>query len=121
MEHLKESFIKSQEVKLRSSEESIREEERDILLGLMTVKLKDEKKNYRRLVKNREDMRKLIKKECENSEKKYVTVMRKLRREINERKEILTEKYRKKIEHLGSVRKREKEIKDRGTRRNKDI
>ena len=57
-----ESFIRSQEVKLRSSEESIREEERDILLGLMTIKLKDERKNYRRLVRNREDMRKLIKK-----------------------------------------------------------
>ena len=59
-----ESFLKSQEVKIRSDEESIREGERDILLGLMDIKLKDEKKNYRRLVRNREDMRKLIKKEC---------------------------------------------------------
>ena len=90
-----ESFLKSQEVKLRSEEETIREEERDILLGLMNIKLKDEKKNYRRLVKQREDMRKLIKKECESNEKKYLTFIRKLRREIRERKSELTEKYKK--------------------------
>ena len=37
-----ESFLKSQEVKIRSEEEKIRNSERDILLGLMEVKLKDE-------------------------------------------------------------------------------
>ena len=104
-----DSFLKSQEVKIRSDEESIREEERDILLGLMDVKLKDEKKNYRRLVRNREDMRKLIKKECENNDKKYLTFMRKIRRETNDRKRELVEKYKKKIEHLGEIRKKEEE------------
>ena len=39
-----ESFLKSQEVKLRSEEEKVRDEERDILLGLMTIKLKDDRK-----------------------------------------------------------------------------
>ena len=68
-----ESFLKSQEERLRSEEEIIREEERNILLGLMDIKLKDERKNYRKLVKNREDMRKLLKKECENNNKKYLT------------------------------------------------
>ena len=77
-----DSFLKSQEEKIRSDEEKIREEERDLLIGLMSIKLKDEKKNYRRLVKNREDMRKLIKKECEGKQKKYVNIVRKLRREI---------------------------------------
>ena len=47
-----ESFLKSQEEKIRSEEETIREEERELLMGLMSIKLKDEKKNYRRLVKN---------------------------------------------------------------------
>ena len=104
-----ESFLKSQEVKLRSEEETIREEERDILLGLMNIKLKDEKKNYRRLVKQREDMRKLIKKECESNEKKYLTFIRKLRREIRERKSELTEKCKKKIDHLSNIRRKEEE------------
>ena len=45
------SFLKSQEEKLRSGEEKIREEERDLLIGLMNIKLKDEKKSYRSLVK----------------------------------------------------------------------
>ena len=80
-----ESFLKSQEEKLRSEEENIRDEERNILLGLMDIKLKDEKKNYRKLVKNREDMRKMLKKECENSNKKYLTTVRKLRKEVEKR------------------------------------
>ena len=66
------------------------------MLGLMDIKLRDEKKNYRRLVRNIEDMRKLIKKECENKDKKYLTFIRKLRREVNERKCELIEKYKRK-------------------------
>ena len=83
------SFLKSQEEKLRSGEEKIKEEERDLLLGLMNIKLKDEKKKYRSLVKKREDMRKLIKKECENKQKKYLTLIRKIKKETTMRKEEL--------------------------------
>ena len=101
------SFLKSQGEKLRSEEEKIKEEERDLLLGLMNIKLKDEKKHYRRLVRDREDMRKMLKKECESKEKKYITVIRKLRREVAQRKEELKEKYRRKIEHLNEIRKKE--------------
>ena len=79
------SFLKSQEEKLRSGEEKIREEERDLLIGLMNIKLKDEKKSYRSLVKKREDMRKLIKKECEGKQKKYLTFVREIRRECVKR------------------------------------
>ena len=106
-----ESFLKSQEEKLRSEEENIRDEERNILLGLMDIKLKDEKKNYRKLVKNREDMRKMLKKECENSNKKYLTTVRKLRKEVEKRKETLGEKYRKKIEHLKEIKRKDEEAK----------
>ena len=104
-----ESFLKSQEVKIRSEEEKIKNSERDILLGLMEVKLKDEKKNYRRLVKQREDMRKLIKRECSEKSKKYLIFIRKIKREVLERKEMLTEKYKKKIEHLNKKRKEEED------------
>ena len=75
-----ESFLKSQEVKLRSEEEKIVKEERDILLGLMNIKLRDEKRNYRRLVRQREDMRKMLKKECDSNSKKYLTIIRKIRK-----------------------------------------
>ena len=53
-----ESFLKTQEEKLRSEESAIREEERNVLLSLMTVKLRDEKKNYRRILREREEKRK---------------------------------------------------------------
>ena len=52
-----EAFLKTQGDKLRSGERNIREEERDILMGMMNIKLKDEKKNYRKLKKEKEEVR----------------------------------------------------------------
>ena len=75
-----DSFFRSQEEKLRSGEVHIKEEERDILLGLMNIKLRDEKKNYRRLITERENMRKWLRTECGNNSKKYLTVIKKIRK-----------------------------------------
>ena len=80
-----------------------------MLLGMMSIKLKDEKKNYRSLVNQRQDMGKLLRKECENKQKKYLTTMRKLRKEVKDRKEVLQEKYRKKFEHLSEIRRKEED------------
>ena len=107
------SFLRSQEEKLRSGEEKIREEERDLLIGLMNIKLKDERKSYRSLVKKREDMRRVIKRECEGKQKKYLTFIRRIKRECEKRKRELKEKYRKKIEHLSEVRRNEETERER--------
>ena len=70
------------------------------MLGLMDIKLKDERKNYRKLVKNREDMRKLLKKECENNNKRYLTTVRKLRKEMQRFKHYVNETFMKKDDNL---------------------
>ena len=75
-----ESYAKSVSTKLRSDELRYREEERDILLGLMTLKVKDEKLNLRNLNKKNEEEKRKIIKEVGNS-RQYITLMRKLRKE----------------------------------------
>ena len=54
-------------------------------------------------------MGKLLRKECENMQKKYLTTMRKLRKEVKDIKEVLQEKYRKKFEHLSEIRRKEED------------
>ena len=51
---------------------------------------------------------------------KYLTLMRKIRSEVRERKTDLTVRYRKKVEPLSEIRKRE-ENKDRSTREDRNI
>ena len=107
-----DAFLKSQEEKLRSEEVKIREEERSVLLGLMTIKLRDEKKNYRRILREREDKRKWLKSECGSNNRKYLLIMRKLRKEIEVKRKELKEKYFNKTNHLYGIRKREEEKKN---------
>ena len=56
-----ESYARSQHEKLRSDELKIKEEERVVLMGLMRVKLKDEKRNLEHLRIEREELRRRIK------------------------------------------------------------
>ena len=81
-----EAFLKTQGDKLRSGERNIREEERDILMGMMNIKLKDEKKNYRKLKKEKEEVRAWLKNECRNNSKKYLITVRQAKKETEKRK-----------------------------------
>ena len=52
-----ESYAKSQHSKLRSDELKLKESERSVLLGLMDIKVKDEKRNLVRVMSIREELR----------------------------------------------------------------
>ena len=62
-----ESYISAEHRKLRSPQYKIREDERGVLMNLMTIKLKDEKRNIEVLRKNKESMRKRLKRELGGS------------------------------------------------------
>ena len=68
-------------------------------------------------------MRKMLKKECENKSMKYLTLMRKIRSEVRERKTDLTVRYRKKSRtlELNQKKRRREENKDRSTREDRNI
>ena len=70
-----ESYAKSVSTKLRSEELKYREEERDILLGLMNLKVKDEKLNLRNLNKKKEEEKRKIVREVGNT-RQYNTLLR---------------------------------------------
>ena len=49
--------------------------------------------HYRRLIEDREEMRKWLNRECGNNKKKYLMVIRTVRREAEEKRLELKEKY----------------------------
>ena len=80
-----DSYSKSINAKLRSEEYQMREEERKILMGIMALKLKDEKKHLVRVKRKKEEMkRKII--DCVGRNRKYDTILNKLRKECIKRK-----------------------------------
>ena len=109
-----EAYISTEHDKLRSGQFKAREEERNILTNLMKLKLKDEKRNLECLHGSRESLRIRLKRYIGVS-RKYSSIMSELRKETNARKIELQDKYRRKLEHLETERKRqieEKRIKD---------
>ena len=105
-----ESYAKSVSNKLRSDELKYREEERSVLLGLMSLKVKDEKLNLRKLQRLKENRKEEILKEVGKT-RQYDTLMRKLRKETLVKKKELKKKYNAKLEHLEKVRRAEEEEK----------
>ena len=103
-----ESYAKSISCKLRSEGLKLREEEREILLGLMNLKLKDEKINLRVLLKKKEERKRELRNELGKS-RQYEWLLKKLYKEANKRKVQLKRKYKEKIEHLERVRRHERE------------
>ena len=104
------AYAKSIGEKLRSEEVKFREEERKILLDVMTLKLKDEKKHLGEVKREKERVRRKI---IDNIGKtrQYDTLMKKLRKETMKRKTKLRFKYKKKVVHLENVRRLELEEK----------
>ena len=91
---------------LRSEELKFKEEERRILMGLMRLKLRDERLNLKKLKKEKENMKERFVKEIGRS-RQYFTLIKKLRNETLKKKNILKKKYKTKIMHLEEERRRE--------------
>ena len=101
-----DSYAKSISGMLRSDELRFKEAERKILMGLMKLKLKDEKLNLKSLQKEKEKMRQRILKEIGRG-RKYYTLVKRLRRETIKRKTELKKKYKAKLDHLAAERRKE--------------
>ena len=104
-----EAYAKQIETKLRSEEANIREKEREIILDLMRLKLKDEKRCLRKLREKKNEMRRWLKGEL--GIRQLESTMRLLRDEVRKRKRELQIKYKEKLEHLEEIRKRQLEDK----------
>ena len=105
-----ESFAKAINGRLRSEELKCKEEERFLLMGLMRLKLRDEKLNLREVTRQREQMRQQIIGEMGGS-RRYATLMKKMRREVTARKTSLRIKYKEKVNHLTRIRNKDLEEK----------
>ena len=101
-----ESYARAISEKLRTEELKFKEEERFLLMGIMRLKLKDEKLNLIELNKKKENMRQTLIGEI-GKNRRYDNIMRYLRKELNARKTYLKAKYKKKINHLEKERKKE--------------
>ena len=105
-----DAYAKSVSSMLRSEEVRFKEEERNILMGLMKLKLKDEKLNLKNLTREKEKTRqKFISILGKSSQ--YYTLIRKLRKEVIMKKSRLKKKYKTKLEHLEKERRKEMEEK----------
>ena len=101
-----ELFASAQNDQLRTQEMRFREEERRILLGLMPVKIRDERKNLRSLQESKEELKLWIKQTL-GSIKKYKKLLERLKRITDKCKRKLKIKYNEKISHLQKERDRE--------------
>ena len=106
-----ESYAKALSAELRTDEMKVREEERTVLLDLMLVKIRDEKRNLKILQGIREEMRCWLKMEL--GRRRFDTLMIRLGREVKRRKESLEKKYKAKVKHLEEERKKEKDEKEK--------
>ena len=101
-----EAFLHSTCEKLRSEESKLGEEEREVLMRLMILKRNDERRNLRKLKREKETLRRQVQKEF-GKKRCYNIIVKSLRKEVRERRTELRKKYNKKLEHLAEVRKRE--------------
>ena len=101
-----EAFLRTSSSKLRSDESKIREEERKVLKSLMILKRNDERRNLRSLKREKETVRRYVK---ENFGKKiyYDIGVKKLRKEVKQKRLELRKKYKCKLEHLEEIRRKE--------------
>ena len=104
------TYVKSISAKLRSEECKIREEEREILMGIMRLKLKDEMKNLIALKRKKDEMRLWL---CQQIGKggRLDRMLLKLRRDMIKIKAKMKKKYKAKLEHLEAERIKEIELK----------
>ena len=105
-----EAYAKSISDQLRTDEMKVREEERSVLLDLMLVKIRDEKRNLRILLGIREEIRNWLR--VELGKRKFETIMRRLGKIVTSLKERLKHKYKNKVEHLAQQREIEKREKE---------
>ena len=101
-----DAFAKAVGDGLRSDEYKVKEKEREILMGIMNLKLKDEKKNIIKLKRDRELKRMEVLKEVGRN-RKSDTIFKKLHKEVISRKSFLKKKYREKLNHLENQRLKE--------------
>ena len=106
-----EAYARAQSEKLRSEEMRLKEEERIVLMGLMHVKVKDEKRNLVALQQTKDRVRNLLAKTLGKGGKKFTSIIKELRKENKKRKEELRQKYNSKIKHLDCIRQKEIEEK----------
>ena len=76
--------------KLRTDEMKVKEEERIVLLDVMRIKLRDERRNLEKLKRKREETRLFVKKEIGRS-RKFETLMKIVRKEVANKKKVLKE------------------------------
>ena len=100
-----EAYAKAQGEMLRSEEMRMKEEERDVLFGLMLIKVKDEKRNLVALRRVREGVKSLLVKVLGKG-KSYSKLILDIRRENKKIKVELKNKFDKKLTHLENVRKK---------------
>ena len=105
-----EAFAKVEHEKLRSEKLKVREDERQIILGLMKLKLKDEVKHLRNLKDEKEKMRSRMR-NLIGKNRGFTNIVKNLKRETDKRKRELKRKYKNKIEHLIKVRQHQLEEK----------
>ena len=101
-----ESYAKSISEQLRSEQYRMREEERKILLEIMSLKIKDEKKHLVEVKRKKEERKRWLIDQL-GKNRKFDTIIRKLRKETLARKAKLKRKYFNKIAHLEQERKKE--------------
>ena len=94
-----ESYARQVSECLRTEEMIIKEEERKVLLGLMKIKIKDERKHLEIMTRTREMARKWLKKIIGKS-RMFIGIMKRLRGEMNGKRKHLKRKYDEKINHL---------------------
>ena len=81
-------------------------------MGIMNLKLKDEKKNVIMLKRKKENKRREVLEEIGRN-RKSDNIFRKLRKEVIARKSNLKKKYNEKLNHLENVRRKEIEERKR--------
>ena len=96
--------------KLRSEEYRIREQEREILMGVMRLKLKDEMKNLIALNRKKDEKRRWLIEHLGKGKRLDVLLSR-IRKEMIKIKTKLKKKYQAKLTHLETLRQKEIEEK----------
>ena len=99
-----ESYSKALSAQLRTDEMRVREEERKVLLDLMLVKIRDEKRNLQILEGVREEVRDWLRNEL-GRRRRFETLMVCLGRDVKRKKMSLKKKYNEKVTHLEKERK----------------
>jgi len=107
-----EAYAKKISAKLRSDEYHVKEEERVILMNIMKLKLKDEKRNLIALNRKKDEVRRRLLLLLGKG-RKLDSLLSKLRKDMIRHKNKLKKKYKEKLEHLDTERQKDIEKKKR--------